>query len=113
MSANSITSSDIVLVKWNGNSWVELETRVLSKDDTNTFFEGKTIAFSPFAITAKEVGVKSIDKVPGTEIPQQPGVTVTVTVQVHNETLQRLRKQPLLPGPHRQGYRHGPQYWSY
>ena len=88
MSAKNVTSSDIVLVKWNGDSWIELETRVLSKDDTNTFFEGKTIAFSPFAITAKGVGVKSIDKVPGPEIPQKPGVTV----QVHNETLQKAVK---------------------
>ncbi|HEY6586446.1 MAG TPA: PGF-pre-PGF domain-containing protein, partial [Candidatus Methanoperedens sp.] len=53
MSANNVTSSDIVLVKWNGNSWIELETNVLSKDDTNTFFEGKTITFSSFAIIAR------------------------------------------------------------
>ena len=62
MSANSVTSSDIILVKWNGNSWIELETRVLSKDYTNTFFEGKTNAFSPFAITVKTDGVKSSAK---------------------------------------------------
>ena len=69
MSANNVTSSDIVLVKWNGNSWIQLETRVLSKDDTNTFFEGKTNAFSPFAITVKMGGVTA--RVPGLEIPQQ------------------------------------------
>ena len=69
MSANSVTSSDIILVKWNGNSWIQLETRVLSKDDTSTFFEGKTNAFSPFAITVKMGGVTA--KVPGPEIPQQ------------------------------------------
>ncbi|MDL5503079.1 MAG: PGF-pre-PGF domain-containing protein, partial [Candidatus Methanoperedens sp.] len=69
MSTNNVTSSDIVLVKWNGNSWIELETRILSKDDTNTFFEGKTNAFSPFAITVKMSGVTA--KVPGLEIPQQ------------------------------------------
>lgn len=58
MSANNVISSDIVLVKWNGNSWIELETNVLSKDDTDTFFEGKTITFSPFAIIAKISEVK-------------------------------------------------------
>jgi len=72
MSANNVTSSDIVLVRWNGNSWIELETRILSKDDKNTFFEGKTIEFSPFAITVKMDGVTA--KVPDLEIPQQPGV---------------------------------------
>jgi len=84
MSANSVTSSDIILVKWNGNSWIELETSVLTKDDTNTFFEGKTIAFSPFAITVKMDGVNT-SKVPGLEIPQQPGATV----QDHDEAPQQ------------------------
>ncbi len=73
MNTNSVTNSDIILVKWNGDSWIELETTVLSKDDTNTFFEGRTNAFSPFAITVKTDGVKSS---PGLEIPQQPGATI-------------------------------------
>ena len=69
MNANSIAASDIVLVKWNGDSWIELETSVLSKDDTNTFFEGKTITFSPFAIAVKMGGVAA--EVPSPEVPQQ------------------------------------------
>ncbi|VVB54263.1 Uncharacterised protein [uncultured archaeon] len=69
ISANNVTSSDIILVKWNGDSWIQLETRVLSKDDTSTFFEGKTNAFSPFAITVKMGGVTA--KLPDLEIPQQ------------------------------------------
>ncbi|NJD52460.1 MAG: PGF-pre-PGF domain-containing protein [Candidatus Methanoperedens sp.] len=76
MSANNIAGSDLILMRWNGDSWVGLETRVLSKDDTNTFFEGKTYEFSPFAITTKETGMKSIDKenVPVPEILQQSAV---------------------------------------
>jgi PGF-pre-PGF domain-containing protein len=76
MSANSITSSDLILKKWNGNSWIDIETRVLSKDDTNTFFEGKTYAFSPFAIAGKMAEVKPTDKVLGSEIPHPPEVKV-------------------------------------
>jgi hypothetical protein len=53
MDANSVSKSDIVLRKWDGTSWIDLETKVLSKDDTNTYFEGKTKSFSPFAIVAK------------------------------------------------------------
>ena len=34
---------------------LQLDTQVLFRDDTNTYFEGKTNSFSPFAIT----GVKS------------------------------------------------------
>ncbi|MFZ3168839.1 MAG: PGF-pre-PGF domain-containing protein [Candidatus Methanoperedens sp.] len=51
MSANNVTSGDIILVKWNGNSWIRLETKEVSKDDTNTYFEGRTDSFSPFAIS--------------------------------------------------------------
>ena len=74
MSANNVTSSDILLVKWNGNSWIELETSLLSKDDTNTFFEGKTITFSPFAIIAKISEAKPTvnANVSALETPQQP-----------------------------------------
>lgn len=80
MSANSVTSSDIILKKWNGNSWIDLETRVLSKDDANTFFEGKTYTFSPFAIVAKTVEMKPTDTVQASEI-QQP----EVKAPSHNE----------------------------
>ncbi|MCX9081460.1 MAG: PGF-pre-PGF domain-containing protein [Candidatus Methanoperedens sp.] len=58
MSANSVAAKDIVLMKWDGSSWINLETKVLSKDDTNTYLEGKTNSFSPFAITAKLAAAK-------------------------------------------------------
>jgi PGF-pre-PGF domain-containing protein len=53
MSANGVSASDIVLMKWDGKGWIKLETKVLSKDGTNSYFEGKTNSFSPFAIVAK------------------------------------------------------------
>jgi S-layer protein (TIGR01567 family) len=53
MSANGVSSSDIVLMKWDGKGWISLKTTVVSKDDTNSYFEGWTNAFSPFAIVAK------------------------------------------------------------
>jgi PGF-pre-PGF domain-containing protein len=54
MSANNVSGSDIVLVKWDEGAWVKLETSESAKDDTNTYFEAKTQTFSPFAI----VGLK-------------------------------------------------------
>jgi PGF-pre-PGF domain-containing protein len=75
MSVNSVTSSDIVLVRWNGKSWTQLETKEVSKDGENTFFEGKTNGFSPFAITAKVGGVKPAATVSGNEIPTKSGAT--------------------------------------
>lgn len=78
ISTNNVTSSDIVLMKWNGDSWIELETRVLSKDNANTFFEGKTITFSPLAITAKISVAKPTDNRSILETPpQQPQVKAT------------------------------------
>jgi hypothetical protein len=53
MSANGVLAGDIVLMKWDGTVWINLETKVLSKDDTNSYFEGWTNSFSPFAIVAK------------------------------------------------------------
>jgi PGF-pre-PGF domain-containing protein len=57
MSTNGVSASDIVLVKWDGTSWIRLETKVLPKDNTNTYFEGRTNSFSPFAIVAKTTTV--------------------------------------------------------
>jgi len=52
MSANGVSGSDIVLVKWEGNKWINLETRELPGDDDNAYFESKDREFSSFAITA-------------------------------------------------------------
>ena len=94
MSANNVTSSDIVLVKWNGNRWIELETRALSKDDTNTFFEGKTIAFSPFAITAKISEVKltanANANISSPETPQQPRASQQSQKPVETAVITRI-----------------------
>jgi PGF-pre-PGF domain-containing protein len=56
MKANGVSAGDIVLMKWDGNSWISLKTTVVSKDDTNSIFEGWTNSFSPFAIVAKTAG---------------------------------------------------------
>jgi hypothetical protein len=67
-----------VLVKWDGSSWIKLETMLSSKDDTNTYFEGKTNSFSPFAITeVKSFGTSTRVTPSGT--PTQPEVEGTPT----------------------------------
>ncbi len=53
MSAKGVLASDIVLMKWDGKAWIELDTKALSKDNTYSYFEGWTNSFSPFAIVAK------------------------------------------------------------
>jgi len=51
ISSNNLAGSDIKLLRWDGTSWVMLETSQKDKDSTHTYFEGKTTSFSPFAIT--------------------------------------------------------------
>jgi PGF-pre-PGF domain-containing protein len=58
MSSNGVVAKEIVLMKWDGSSWIKLDTKVSSKDSTNTYLEGKTNSFSPFAISAKETAAK-------------------------------------------------------
>ncbi|MDO8726620.1 MAG: S-layer protein domain-containing protein [Candidatus Methanoperedens sp.] len=53
--SNAIARGDTKLVRWDGAKWITLETSEKTRDSTYTYFEGKTISFSPFAIT----GLKS------------------------------------------------------
>ncbi len=76
MSANGVVAKDIVLVKWDGSSWIKLETKVSSKDDTNTYIEGKTNSFSPFAITATVAEAKTtVTQTPASTGSPTPGGT--------------------------------------
>ncbi len=47
---NSVASTDIRLVRWDGTKWIQLETIQTGKDSTYTNFEAKTTAFSNLAI---------------------------------------------------------------
>ncbi len=86
MSTNSVSASDIKLVKWDGSKWIKLETKVLSKDEANTFFEGKTNAFSPFAISAttreKTSEITPSISVIQPEITATPAITKTLPSEI-------------------------------
>ena len=58
MSENRVQNSAMVLEKWDGSKWIQLETKFVSKDDTYSYFEGRTNSFSPFAIVAKTGGAQ-------------------------------------------------------
>lgn len=57
--SNTIARSDIKLVRWDGAKWITLETSEKIRDSTYTYFQGKTISFSPFAITSMKADVSS------------------------------------------------------
>jgi PGF-pre-PGF domain-containing protein len=73
MSSNGVKGSDIALVKWNGTDWIQLETQELLRDDAYSYFQGKTTAFSPFAITTYVAGAKSSLTFSDQEVPIESG----------------------------------------
>ncbi|MCX9024705.1 MAG: PGF-pre-PGF domain-containing protein [Candidatus Methanoperedens sp.] len=56
LGSNSLTGSDVKMLHWDGSKWTQLETIQTTKDGIYTYFEAKTIAFSPFAIS----GIKGV-----------------------------------------------------
>jgi PGF-pre-PGF domain-containing protein len=78
---NNLASGDLLMVRWNGNEWTNLDVSELKKDDTYTFYEAKTEGFSSFAITAIKDGVvpeaAGVTEIAGT--PVKPIGTETVT----------------------------------
>lgn len=69
---NSITRSDIKLIKWDGDKWITLETKEKMKDGTYTYFDGKTTSFSQFAITGIKAATNSAE----------PNLAISSTVPV-------------------------------
>jgi hypothetical protein len=57
LGSNNLAGSDIKMLHWDGNQWTQLETAQTTKDDTYTYYEAKTNAFSPFAISGLKGGV--------------------------------------------------------
>ena len=71
---NTISGSQLKLLKWDGSKWIILDTREISRDETVTYFESGTNGFSSFAIS----GIPEI--VSTTPAPAQtpvPSVTMT------------------------------------
>ncbi len=52
LTSGSFKDADIIMLRWDGTQWVQLETRPKNKDSSFTYYEAKTNAFSPFVITA-------------------------------------------------------------
>ena len=70
-----ISSDDIKMYRWDGSIWNQLETTVITKDTSYTYFEAKTPGFSPFAIAGPEAGTKLSGSIPWPE--GTPTVTET------------------------------------
>lgn len=71
--------TDVVMLRWDGSQWNNLETQVINKDENFTYYQAKTNAFSPFAISSvKGLGMATaIPTVEVTETPAKPTETTT------------------------------------
>ncbi|MCZ7359195.1 MAG: PGF-pre-PGF domain-containing protein, partial [Candidatus Methanoperedens sp.] len=77
LESNSLAGGEIKLVKWDGGSWVQLETSQRNRDSTYTYFEAKTITFGNLAITGLKGEAASTAK-PDIETTEKPSVTQTI-----------------------------------
>ncbi len=73
IASDGLITENVRMYRWDGSKWNELETKVITKDATYTYYEAKTYAFLPFAIS----GLKAVATV--TPEVTQPAETVTVT----------------------------------
>lgn len=75
---NSLAGSDVKMMKWDGEKWLQLDTTEKSRNSTFTYFEAKTDSFSSFSIT----GLK------GLVTPLQAIEAATPTPAIQAETTQ-------------------------
>ncbi|VVB93927.1 Uncharacterised protein [uncultured archaeon] len=77
--SGSLKDTDIVILRWDGSMWNTLETRVITKDENFTYYQAKTNAFSPFAISSvKGLGMPTaVPTVEVTETRAKPTETLT------------------------------------
>lgn len=78
MSSSGLSQSDIRMFKWDGSSWLMLETDAKGQDESHSYFESKTNSFSSFAIS----GFK------GTYVPtvSKPAAGVTAMAGTDQDT---------------------------
>ncbi len=51
---------DVMMIKWDGRKWIQLETKEKSRDGTYRYYEAKTTEFSPFAITGLKESISAV-----------------------------------------------------
>ncbi len=76
ISGNGLLKTDILMYKWDGNRWFDLETYVKGSDEIYSYFETRTDSFSSFAIS----GLKGME-VPIVSKPVAGITTMAVTAQ--------------------------------
>jgi PGF-pre-PGF domain-containing protein len=73
LASGSLKDTDVIMSRWDGSKWNSLETQMINKDENFTYYQAKTNAFSPFAIS----NVKGLGA--ATAIPTVTETTVNPT----------------------------------
>lgn len=81
LTSKGLKESDISMLRWDGTQWTSLATEKKNSDEKFTYYEAKTNAFSPFAIS----GVKEITA---------PAAGVKVTNQTQTPAPAATKKAP-------------------
>ena len=76
ITSKGLTEADITMLRWDASAWTPLATEKKSSDEKYTYYEAKTSAFSPFAIS----GVK------GTLVSTAPQDVTAVTTETTEKT---------------------------
>ncbi len=53
LNQHGLTEENIVALKYDGEKWMELPTKIIDRNETHLIFEAKTLGFSVFAIAAR------------------------------------------------------------
>ncbi len=72
ITSGGFKDTDIVLLRWDGAQWISLETVPGYKDGTFTYYDAKTNAFSPFAISGMKGEAKVTAATAGADTPAEP-----------------------------------------
>ncbi len=79
LASGSLKDTDVIMLRWDGSHLNALETQVIDKNESFTYYQAKTNAFSPFAISSvKGLGVPTaVPTVEVTETSVKPTETLT------------------------------------
>ncbi|HDJ96535.1 MAG TPA: PGF-pre-PGF domain-containing protein, partial [Candidatus Aenigmarchaeota archaeon] len=88
MKDNGVNKLDIVLERWDGDSWEELPTKLINEDEDYVYYEAEVSTFSVFAVA----GIKKVVTTTST-IPTTTTTTSTTLPQSTTTTLVKVKKE--------------------
>lgn len=76
-----VTGNDVMMVKWDGIKWLQIETTKRTEGSEYTYYEAYTDSFSPFAITAVRSVAPQVEAIKTAIITETPAPEETKMIQ--------------------------------